>query len=75
MRNSRRNRHRTQPTAREIVELVDRGGQLQTEIEQGEAARRETRAKLVELGLYRSCAQVACSTGGPKGLRRIPMGQ
>jgi hypothetical protein len=50
MKNIRRSKRKTQKTASEIAKLVDRGGQLQAEVEQGETARRAIRAKLVEVG-------------------------
>jgi hypothetical protein len=48
MKNLPRSKRKTQKT--EIARLVDRGGQLQAEVEQGEEARRAIRASLVEVG-------------------------
>ena len=50
MKNLRRSKPKTPKTASEIAKLVDRGGQLQAEVEQGEEAQRAIRAKLVEVG-------------------------
>jgi hypothetical protein len=48
MKNIARSKRKTQKT--EIAKLVDRGSELQAEVEEGEEARRAIRDRLVELG-------------------------